>query len=122
MAEQAPEKWYLAMAGVAAGFINGFFGSGGGALLIVLLGWRGQMEERCLFTTTVCVSAGLSLVSAAAYAWHAPVPWMQMAPYLVGGLVGGALCGKYFRKLPMAWVRRAFGILLIFAGVRGVLR
>ncbi len=115
-------RWYLTTAGVAAGFVNGFFGSGGGALLIVLLGWRGNMEERSMFATTVCVSAGLSLVSAAVYSLRMPIPWIQMAPYLLGGLAGGVLGGKYFRKLPMAWVRRAFGVLLIVSGVRGILR
>lgn len=109
------------MAGAAAGLVNGFFGSGGGAVLILLLGWRALLEERTLFATTVCISAGLSLVSGAVYGLRMTIPWGEMTPYLLGGVVGGVLGGRYFRKLPMQWVRGAFGALLVFSGVKGLM-
>ena len=38
-----------------------------------------------------------------------------------GGAVGGLLAGKIFRRVPLVWVRRAFGLLLLYGGVRAVL-
>lgn len=121
MQQGKKSRWYLVAAGAAAGLTNGFFGSGGGAVLILLLGWRECLEERTLFATTVCISAGLSLVSAAVYGLHMTIPWGAMTPYLFGGVIGGMVGGRYFRKLPMQWVRGAFGALLIFSGVKGLM-
>jgi len=39
----------------------------------------------------------------------------------LGGAVGGLLSGKLFQKVPLAWLRRAFGALILYGGVRAVL-
>jgi uncharacterized membrane protein YfcA len=40
---------------------------------------------------------------------------------MLGGVAGGAIGGKVFKKLPAVWLRRAFALLLIFGGVRSVI-
>ena len=42
-------------------------------------------------------------------------------PGLIGGFAGGLVCGKLYQKLPALLLRRVFGALLIFGGVRAVL-
>lgn len=42
-------------------------------------------------------------------------------PYLLGGALGGLLSGKIFRRVPMVWLRRAFGLLILYGGIRAVL-
>ena len=42
-------------------------------------------------------------------------------PYLAGGFLGGIVMGTVFHKIPMPYVRRAFGALLIYGGVRAVM-
>ena len=42
-------------------------------------------------------------------------------PYLAGGLVGGVLAGRVFDKIPVLWLRRGFGALLVYGGVKAVL-
>ena len=42
-------------------------------------------------------------------------------PYLVGGLIGGALAGPVFRRVPVVWLRRAMAGFLLYGGVKAVL-
>ena len=42
-------------------------------------------------------------------------------PYLLGGAVGGVIAGRIFQKMSMVWLRRVFGLLILYGGVRAVL-
>ena len=42
-------------------------------------------------------------------------------PYLLGGTLGGWLGGRWFQKTWVDWLRRLFGALLIWGGVRCLL-
>ena len=46
---------------------------------------------------------------------------MQSLPYLLGGLAGGLLSGKLFGRMPVVWLHRLFGLLILYGGVRAVL-
>lgn len=65
-------KWknYLrpALCGAAAGFVNGFFGAGGGMVLVPLLIRLGKMEDKKAFSSSVCIILPLCLVSLGIYA------------------------------------------------------
>ena len=39
----------------------------------------------------------------------------------MGGLAGGLLGGKLFRRVPGPWLRRIFGVFLVYGGVRYLL-
>ena len=49
------------------------------------------------------------------------LPIAQAVPYLLGGAAGGVLAGKLFGRLKADWLRRAFGVLILYGGVRAVL-
>lgn len=112
--------WY-ALAGGAAGLVNGFFGGGGGMVLVPLL------AENAVWT-----SAGLSPLLSPLSHRCAPCPPPSTTsgagldpkaalPYLAGGLVGGLVGGKVFKKLSMVWLRRVFALLILYGGVRALL-
>ena len=42
-------------------------------------------------------------------------------PYLIGGTAGGWLGGRWFRGVRVLWLRRAFGLLLLYGGARCLL-
>lgn len=110
-----------ALTGALAGLANGLFGSGGGLFLVPLFtGWA-KLPQRKAFATSVAVILPLSLVSAAVYWFRGGLDVSAAWPYLLGGAVGGLLAGKIFRRVPLVWVRRAFGLLLLYGGVRAVL-
>lgn len=106
------------IAGLAAGLTNGAFGGGGGIPLLVLLtGWAG-VEEKKAFASCVAVIFPVCMVSAVLYYWRGGMPIGAALPYLLGGLAGGLLGGKLFKKVPDLWLRRMFAVFLLYGGVR----
>lgn len=118
-----PECGWLrpALAGAAAGLVNGFFGGGGGMLLVPLLaGWCG-LGQRKAFATSVAVILPLCVLSAAIYLFRGGVELLPALPYLLGGLAGGLLGGKLFKGVSMTWLRRGFALLILYGGVKALL-
>ena len=111
----------FAVTGGLAGLCNGLFGAGGGLFLVPLLtGWA-KLPQRKAFATSVAVILPLSLVSAGVYWLQGGLDTSAAWPYLLGGAAGGLLSGKIFQRVPVAWLRRAFGALILYGGVRAVL-
>ena len=109
------------LCGALAGAANGFFGGGGGSVLVPLLTGRCGMDQRRAFATSVAVILPLCALSAAIYLWRGGLDVAAALPYLLGGAVGGWAGGRWFRGVKMPWLRRAFGLLLIYGGVRSFL-
>lgn len=107
--------------GALAGAANGLFGAGGGLFLVPLLtAWAGLPQKKA-FATSVAVILPLSVVSAVVYALHGALSVSAALPYVIGGAVGGLISGKIFHRVPLVWLRRAFGVLILYGGVRAVL-
>ena len=120
MQKKTGSKFRSAAAGGAAGLANGFFGGGGGMLLVPLLTrWCG-LEQRNAFATSVAVILPLCALSAAIYFFRGGLELAPTLPYLAGGLLGGFLGGRVFKKLNMTWLRRAFALLILYGGVRAL--
>jgi uncharacterized membrane protein YfcA len=115
-------KLKAAVTGALAGAVNGFFGGGGGMVLVPLFICWLKADERKTFATSVFIILPLCLVSAAVYYLRGDLDFMQALPFLIGGLVGGFVGGRFFRKIPTAVLHRIFGLLLIYGGVRSLLQ
>ena len=113
--------WFRpAVSGALAGAVNGFFGGGGGMILVPLLaGWCG-LGQRKAFATSVAIILPMCALSAAIYLFRGGVDLWMALPYLVGGLLGGLLGGRLFRRMNMVWLRRLFALLLLYGGVRSL--
>lgn len=109
------------IAGGAAGIANGFFGGGGGMILVPLLVRRCGLTQRQAFATSVAVILPLCILSSIIYFFRGSLELSTALPYLVGGLVGGWVGGKVFEKVNMLWLRRAFALLIIYGGVKALL-
>jgi uncharacterized membrane protein YfcA len=114
------KKTKFALIGGAAGLANGFFGGGGGMILVPLLSrWTG-LEEKNSFATSVAITFLLCMVSASVYLLRGGLEFPDALPYLAGGLIGGYLGGRLFRRMPALWLRRLFGLLILAAGIRSL--
>ena len=111
----------FALAGGLAGLVNGFFGGGGGMVLVPFLTGTCGLEQQKAFATSVAVIAPLCALSAGIYLLRGDPDPVAALPYLVGGLVGGLLGGRLLRKLSATWLRRAFALLILYGGVRALL-
>lgn len=112
------KKGIYLLSGAAAGLVNGFFGGGGGAVLVTLLSRFGHLEPRQTFATSLAVILPLCVASAGLYLLRGSLDLALALPYLVGGGLGGWLGGRYFKGVKVCWLRRSFGILLLYGGVR----
>lgn len=109
------------VAGGLAGLLNGLFGAGGGLVLVpLLIGWL-RLEEKQAFATSVAVILPLSVVSYVLFCVQGGNVWKEALPYLLGGIVGGALSIKLFRSISAVWLHRLFGILILYGAVKAVL-
>ena len=107
-----------ALSGLAAGMLNGLFGGGGGMLLIPGLKQFARVEEEALFPLSVSVMLPVSLLTLAISAAAAPLPWGEAWPYLAGSAAGGILTGLFGRRIPVLWLHRLLGVMLLWGGVR----
>lgn len=109
------------LAGTLAGLANGFFGGGGGMILVPLLTHRCGLDQRRAFATSVAVILPLCALSSVIYFFRGGLDLAAAFPYLVGGLLGGFLGGKLFKKLNMDWLRRVFALFILYGGVKSLL-
>lgn len=109
------------LSGGAAGALNGLFGAGGGILLVPLLLRAHKLPAQKAFATSLAIILPLSLVTLAVYGLRGQLTWQGALPYLAGGAVGGFFAGKYLKRMPVVWLRRLFGALLVLSGLRAVL-
>ncbi len=109
------------LTGGLAGVVNGLLGTGGGILLVPLLLRVHKLPAQKAFATSLAVILPLSAVTFGVFTRQEPVDVSAALPYLLGGSAGGLLAGKWLQKLPVHWLRRLFGALLLVAGLRAVL-
>lgn len=108
--------WGVLLAGIAAGAVNGLFGAGGGMVLVPLLTWLTDLEDREIFPASVCIILPICLISL--WLTYQPIPWHTAIPYLIGSAAGGVLAGIFARKIPTLWLHRILGILILWGGFR----
>jgi len=109
-----------ALSGGAAGLVNGFFGGGGGMVLVPMLTGKCGLDQRRAFATSVAIILPLCALSSVIYFFRGGLELSAALPYLAGGLVGGFAGGKLFKKLNMDWLRRAFALLILYGGVKSL--
>jgi uncharacterized membrane protein YfcA len=115
------QKIKCAVAGVLAGAANGFFGAGGGLVLVPLLARWANIEERKAFATSVLIILPLCVISSVVYFLRTPLDLRTAAPYLAGGLLGGFFGGRVFPRIPVGILRKALGLAIIYGGIRVLL-
>lgn len=110
--------WKYCAAGALTGAVNGFFGAGGGMVLIPLLTGFCKLEDKKAFASSVAIVLPLCLTSLAVYLLRGAGEFGGVLPYLLGGLAGGIAAGLLFKKAPPALLHKLLGALIVFGGVR----
>lgn len=108
----------IILGGCLAGFINGLFGTGGGMILIPLLSLLGNMKQQDIFPTSISIIFPICLIALFTTAIGNPLPWAEALPYLIGGTIGGILAALTGKKIPVKWLHRFFGIMILIGGIR----
>lgn len=106
------------LAGAVAGAVNGLLGAGGGMILVPLLTFLGKIEEDQVFPASVAIILPICLVSLSVWPGWNDLPWSEAWPYLVAAIPGGILAGLLEKKIPVKWLHRGLGIIILWGGVR----
>jgi uncharacterized membrane protein YfcA len=96
----------------AAAYV-GYFGAGGGVLLLAVLGIMVEETLARLNAIKNVVSGLANFVAAAAFAIFAPVRWSFVLPLAAGFLIGGWTGPKIVRRMPAPGLR----IVVALAGL-----
>ena len=89
----------LIPAGMAVGFAAGFFGIGGGFLIVPALIATTAMPMRNAIATSLVVVAALGMTTATSYAFSGYVNWTVSALLIAGGIIGAPLGIALGRRL-----------------------
>ncbi len=103
--------------GSLIGAVNGFFGAGGGMVCVPLLMKLGLPRKEA-HSNAVAVIFPITVVSAASYLWQGHMKLTEVFPYLLGGFLGAFLGTKIIQKISPKWLKRIFGLFVIWAGWR----
>lgn len=108
----------IAIPGLLAGAVNGLLGAGGGMVLVPLLTAFGCVEEDQLFPSSVAIMLPICIVSVGVSFLSQSIPLRQALPYLIGSAVGGFAAALWGRKIPVIWLHRILGVLILWGGIR----
>lgn len=108
----------IVLAGVGAGAVNGLFGAGGGMVLVPLLSWLTDLEDREVFPASVCIILPVCIVSLLITYRAGAVEPNTVTLYLIGSAGGGILAGLFGKRIPTKWLHRLLGILILWGGIR----
>lgn len=111
-----------AVVGLAVGICNGLFGSGGGTIAVPFMEKLLGVEEHKAHATAIAIILPLTLISAGLYIYRGFFDFTLSWQTSLGG-VAGALIGAYLlRKIPSGWLKKLFGVFIIFSAVRMVIK
>lgn len=102
--------------GVFAGILAGFFGSGGGVVVVEGL-QRSGVEEKQSHAMSLAVIFPIAIVSAFLYHSGGYVE-LGKTLWVCGGAVAGGIVGALFLKnIKTKWLNRLFTLLMLASGI-----
>jgi uncharacterized membrane protein YfcA len=108
----------VVLVGIAAGFLSGMFGVGGGILIVPGLVLVARMDQRVAHGTSLAAVLPISASSLLSYWAHDHVDWRVGACLAVGALAGALIGTRLLHVLPHRTLAISFAGLLIVTAVR----
>jgi len=112
-AHHAFRRPLVAGAGFVVGTLSGFFGIGGGFLIVPALLWAADLDMREAIGTSLVAVAAFGLTTAARYGFAGKIDLPIAAVFILGGIVGGAAGTLLGKRAPKHTLRLAFAALLV---------
>ncbi len=113
-----PQPARAAGLGLAAGFIGGMFGVGGGLVVVpglVLWMRMGQHAAHATSVAAIVASASAALVP---FAGSGDVRWTWAMYLFLGSGLGAYAGARAITRVPEVWLARAFVTLVLVAAIR----
>ncbi len=104
--------------GVIVGFLNGFFGGGGGMLVVPVFYFIFKLPEKVSHATALFVILPLSLVGCVVYILKGGIWDMNLLYTSIGFILGGILGAILLKKTNNKTLRIIFATVMLGAGIR----
>lgn len=112
-------KWLMFLVGAAAGVCSGC-GVGGGTLLLLWLTAVMGMEQRTAAGINLLYFLCCTPVALISHIRHRLVKREAWWPAALAGVAAAAAAAFLSGALPTDWLRRGFGVLLLYIGIRSL--
>ena len=103
--------------GLICGLLNGMFGSGGGVAAVPMLEGAG-LEAKKSHATSVALIFVLSIATTISYLMGDKLNFGMALQYVPYGIMGAVIGAVLLKKTPNSLLRRIFGVIILVAAVR----
>ena len=103
--------------GVLSGLINGFFGAGGGLLLVPLITYVKKDESKMAHATTLVCVMFMCVASSIIYYVKKQIDYKLILVCGIGSLIGSLIGTKLLKKLKNNIIDLVFSCVLVIAGI-----
>ena len=122
----SPSLWLLIAIGIAAGFLSGLFGIGGGVLIVpALIYGAGFTQHKATGTSLAILLPPVGLAAALEYYRHGNVDVRSAVIIAITVFIGGGVGAIVANRMAGPYLRLAFGIFIVCLGaylILGALR
>ena len=108
--------------GILAGIISGLFSTGGGMILVPAFIYLLNLKDTKARGTSVFCMLPMVLTSSIFYYKGNFINWNAAILCGIGGSIGGYIGAKLLKKLPEKYLKIAFTIFLIYAGINMIIK
>ena len=114
------EPLYLALSGTLVGAVNGFFGGGGGMIILPIFTMLLSFKQKIAHATAIAVILPISVISAIVYLIGNGFEVFNLETLLVaiGVLLGGIVGALLLKKINNSWLVKIFAVVMLVAVVK----
>lgn len=110
--------FWLILCGVFIGFVNGFWGGGGGMICVPLLTNILKLPEKNGHATTILIMLPLCIASFVVYLLHGSIEIITAINVSVGFVIGGIIGAILLKKINNKALKLIFAVIIILGGVK----
>ena len=105
--------------GLAAGFLNGLLGAGGGIIIVwgVRYLLKGKKDYHALLSAAIAVMLPLSLFSLWQYSGRGTLDVAFLSPLILPAILGGALGALLQKRLSSSLLSKIFAAAVLASGI-----
>lgn len=109
---------FLVLCGAVVGFVNGFFGGGGGLICVPLIERILHLNAKYSHSTTIAIIFPVSFISACIYSFGNSIPLQLFSCVGAGTLLGGIIGAFLMKFISEKWLKIIFVFLMFASGIR----
>ena len=109
------------LTGAIVGFVNGFWGGGGGMICVPLLIHAFKVPEKNAHATTLLIMLPLCITSLIIYLVNGEMNYSDATKITIGFIVGGIAGALILKKISNVWLGIIFSIIIIAGGIKMLL-